>query len=127
MAGRPPKPLHLLKLEGTYRKDRHSSRCEDPCPAGFPDTPEDLTGHALKEWNRVKENDNGIIRGLDAGILEVYCTLWAEWKTNPAKMKAMRVNLMTQIQNSLYLNPKSRQALPTAAPKKKPVNGFDSF
>ena len=78
MAGRPPKPLHLLKLEGTYRKDRHSNRCEDPCPEGFPDTPADLTGHALKEWNRAKANDNGVIRSLDAGILEIYCSLWAE-------------------------------------------------
>ncbi len=52
MAGRPPKPTEQLKLEGTYRKDRHEKRATNSAlePLLAVECPEDITGKAREVW-----------------------------------------------------------------------------
>ncbi|MCR5723477.1 MAG: P27 family phage terminase small subunit [Treponema sp.] len=53
MAGRPPKPTEQLKLEGTYRKDRHADRATNSAlePLTAVECPPDITGKARDVWN----------------------------------------------------------------------------
>ena len=123
----PPKPLNVLKLEGTYRPDRHSGLCEDPAPEGFPSCPEYLCAIAQRKWAEVQANDIGVIRQIDAGTLEMYCRLWAELQTDGTEMAATRIALMHKLGQSLYLDPASRVKLNTGNKEEKPSNPFGQF
>lgn len=52
---RPPKPTELLRLSGTFRKDRHENRMDAdiatiPQDAPLPAPPENLHPRALAQW-----------------------------------------------------------------------------
>jgi P27 family predicted phage terminase small subunit len=77
------KPLHLHKLEGTFRKDRHSGEAV-PFDPNTPDAPDILNGVALNEWNRVTPELSrlGLLTIFDRSILTQYCLLWEELYLN---------------------------------------------
>ncbi len=51
MAGRPPKPIEQHKLDGTYRKDRHSEHgIQNISKIVGIEPPEDLTEEARRVW-----------------------------------------------------------------------------
>lgn len=120
----PAKPVSLLKLEGTYRPDRHSKLCEDPAKKGFPVAPTDLSPIARKKWDEIAAQDIDIIRELDASILEVYCELWAEFKMG--EMNTSRLGLMAKIGQSLFLDPAARVKIQSTKDD-KPKGGFSDF
>ena len=123
----PPKPLNVLKMEGTYRPDRHSGLSEDPAKEGFPDCPEYLGALAQRRWAEIKANDIGVIRDIDAGTLEIYCRLWQELQEKGEEMQTSRIALMHKLGQSLYLDPASRVRLNTGDKDEKPSNPFGQF
>lgn len=64
-AGRPPKPVELKKLEGTYRKDRDKGVLSMPKVVEVPEPPEQITDNAQILFQDICD----IL--ITAGILEV--------------------------------------------------------
>jgi P27 family predicted phage terminase small subunit len=57
MAGRPPKPISLLKAQGTYRPDRHANKPSFDSEAPAP--PRKLTKTEAAVWDRYVELFHG--------------------------------------------------------------------
>tara|TARA_Y100001973_G_C5209218_1_gene344257 strand:+ start:71 stop:496 length:426 start_codon:yes stop_codon:yes gene_type:complete len=76
-AGRHPKPLSVLKLEGSYRPNRHGKKSheaitdEDP-----PGRPPNLKGLGAEIWDYVVETRSNWIAPSDRLTLEHLCDLW---------------------------------------------------
>ena len=71
---------------GPLPKDvvRRRNKRPDPkgtLPVSRPSRPQDLTGEARKEWDRIVPllEQMGTITELDRGTLIRYCRTWAEW------------------------------------------------
>jgi len=121
------KSVELHKLEGTFRKDRHEQyAAEDPAVKGFPKCPEHMTGEAAIKWLELEAQDIGVIRSIDAGSLEVYCTLWGEFKENAGDVPTSRIQTMNALAGRLYLDPASRAKMP-AKEAEKPKNPWSEF
>jgi phage terminase small subunit len=77
--GRPRKPVHLLKLAGTYRPSRHRDReHESPAPGDLPDLapPAWLTPAQRKIWLEVlADAPAGVLRKIDGRMFGQYCAL----------------------------------------------------
>jgi phage terminase small subunit len=85
--GRPPKPTELMRLQGTLRPGRHGDRKRKPKPPpGAPLAPEWLLPEARAEWDRVVRGygKEGILTGLDWGMLATYATMWARFVESEA-------------------------------------------
>jgi P27 family predicted phage terminase small subunit len=74
------KSVAQLKLEGTYRADRHGGRDGVVAPKGRPTPPASLAGVALAEWTRMCDRleQAGTLSTIDDGILLVYVRLFAD-------------------------------------------------
>lgn len=120
------KPISIHKLEGTYRATRHKHLGEDQAQKGFPSAPQHLTKTAMEKWAEIESlSNNDVIRLIDAGTLEVYCQLWAEFRQNPADMPTSRLAHMHKLANDLYLTPLSRAK--TQAKEADSSTGFEQF
>ena len=87
MRGRPPTPVKVLKLRGTYRPDRHGSALPDPepkappCPAWFgADVP--WGKMARQEYRRLSRAlvAIGVLTEVDRDTLLAYCDAVARWR-----------------------------------------------
>jgi phage terminase small subunit len=79
--GRPPKPLALKVLDGTFRADRDASTLSSGIAAdGTPDKPADLLDQAGLFWDRfVPELVRfGVAKGIDTPQLTSLCVSWGE-------------------------------------------------
>lgn len=67
-------------LAGSYRDDRHGGHASMKHVAGRPDTPKDLAGDALAEWERMIERLelSGSLSKVDDAAVYQYCKLYAE-------------------------------------------------
>jgi P27 family predicted phage terminase small subunit len=80
MAGRPPKPTQLKKLQGNPGK-RALNKAEPKLKASLPQCPRHLSKEAKKEWHRVSHelHNAGLLTRVDRGALAAYCQAWARW------------------------------------------------
>lgn len=70
--GRPPKPLAVLKMEGTYRADRHAGR--GPLTGGEPlRKPDCLPDAASWLWEEIYRTRGPWLCGSDAASLRTLC------------------------------------------------------
>ena len=123
-------PLHILKSQGTYRPNLHANRAPDPAmqlEGGFPKCPEHVTGIAREKWLELESKDIGVLTELDATALEIFCTLYAEFRADPSGMQSARIAQMNTLSNNLYLNAASRQKLDRRFEEEKPSNPFGQF
>lgn len=78
--GRPPKPVQIHRLEGTYRPDRHSERAE-PVAAGLlaqMQPPAWMTERQREIWGEIiADAPYGILRRIDRQLLVNYVELVA--------------------------------------------------
>lgn len=92
--GHNAKTLGRLNASGTYREDRHGGFKNMRHVHGRPDTPKDLTGEALEEWNRMierLESAGSLSKIDDAGVYQ-YCKLFAETKHAERQMIRLEKN-----------------------------------
>jgi P27 family predicted phage terminase small subunit len=85
MAGRPPKPTALKRLQGTLRAHRPQG-VELP-PMEMAECPEHIVKEARKQWHRIVGElvRHKIVATVDASVLELYCTAYANWKQAQAE------------------------------------------
>ena len=133
------KPLHLHKLDGSFRKDRHSGDAV-PFNADVPEPPDILNGVALNEWHRVTPELSrlGLLTIFDRSILAQYCLLWAQLHESvnpinqndddetPAPLTAAWHTQFKQIQQELGFTISSRAGLRMPnVEKEKPKSKLD--
>lgn len=85
---RPCKSTQVLKLQGTYRKDRHSDRVDVQFSAGEPEKPADLDTDASWLWDTVVGNmpERGKSR-IDAPLLLGMARWWSQWRRFDAELR----------------------------------------
>jgi len=78
-SGRPPLPTGIKALQGTLRPSRERERAPLVLPAGVPECPEHLDGHARDAWTLLAGQlaEVGVLSRIDGAALECLCTLWA--------------------------------------------------
>lgn len=78
--GRNAKTVEELRLAGTHREDRHGTGTNPNPPKIKPDSPKELTGDALEEWDRMigRLELSGTLTLVDDAVLYQYCQLFAE-------------------------------------------------
>lgn len=80
--GRKPKPFQLHKLDGTYRKDRHSDLSEGlsvskpKCPSYLPAK----ARTAFKELRDILADDMKVLTQADRWALEMLCDAWNDYR-----------------------------------------------
>ena len=119
-----PKSAKLLKLEGTYRKDRHSSRRESIVDEVIlPDMPDFLEGEAKAEWDRCINlmADEGILHRLNRSLLVQYCVMWADLSLDTEKGAAFHTSFR-MVANDLGFTPSGMLKFPKKPDDKKEEN-----
>jgi phage terminase small subunit len=79
--GRRAKSPEHLRLQGTYRDDRHADRT-DLTLDGQPVRPDHLTGEAAALWDSCVPylSDKGFVCAVDSQALTAMCEWWAEYR-----------------------------------------------
>jgi phage terminase small subunit len=124
MAGRPRKTALELLISGTYRKDRHGSRSQEPtAPLGGP--PKHLSAEERKVWRETAASAPWL-RHPDRPQLEIFCRLLVESRVAFGKMSATRIGLLSRQASKLGLGPTDRSRI-TPQPGPPERNPFDEF
>lgn len=109
MAGRPPKPSALKKLEGTYRADRAVGNEMMPARLQFAPTPPSfLSTEAKKEWKSVCQEliDLDMLHRVDLPLLMAYCQEMANYIQAVKALKSEgMVKTITREDGSSYSMP----------------------
>lgn len=77
MAGRPPKPLKIHELNGTYRADRHSGSVAKSTGGKIPPMPQGMDNTARAMWRSVVSTRGDWLAESDASALRSLCEAWA--------------------------------------------------
>lgn len=87
MSGPPRKPLPFRKREGNL--SGHKLQSEAKMPAGTPERPKHLTGHARKRWDNLIPilSAAQVLTLADLGALEIGCAAYDDWRTARAVVK----------------------------------------
>ena len=108
MAGRPSTPSNILRLNGTYRQDRHANWLPDPGdPVGpAPSTP----AAARRAWKEVAVTAPWLTVA-DRPTLEALCRLLAEARADFGTMSAARIAILVSTAGKLGFSPVERARL----------------
>ncbi|OEO23096.1 hypothetical protein AX279_22490 [Pseudomonas sp. J237] len=117
------KPDNVLKLQGTYRIDRHApkvSEYEPPAP-GYPRAPEYLNENHLAVWREVEVAMGGcnLYTQADASKIARYCCIEAEFRASPTDFHASKLAQLRLMERDLYLDPEARAKLGGIGKSKK--------
>src|SRR5438445_5693784 len=77
MGGRKRKPTVLHKLDGTYRKDRHSElEPQVEALSALPEPPDHLSARAKRVWRSAGDKllKLGVLSAIDLDLFASYCT-----------------------------------------------------
>ena len=107
MAGRPSTPSNILRLNGTYRQDRHANRLPDP---GDPVGPAPSTCQ-LPLAAPGKRLQSRPLTVADRPTLEVLCRLLAEARADFGTMSAARIAILVSTAGKLGFSPVERARL----------------
>lgn len=101
--GRPRKPTTLLKVHGTFRKDRRS--VDEPIPpATVPIMPKHLRGEAATEWKRIAPllARMKCLTEWDRSLLAAYCFEWGVYVELCKKVKIKDLVITTINGNKIH-------------------------
>jgi phage terminase small subunit len=108
-------PDNVLRMQGTYRKDRHGDPDKKPLAASSkaPTCPSWLPASAKAEYRRVVKAlaEYGILTPLDRGIMAQYAVLHAHMVDSPETFNAALHGQYRLIQVELGFTPSSRSKL----------------
>ena len=126
------KPNNLLKLEGTYRPDRHGEEgasLDDVDLGTLPPPPDFLSDIAMVEWYRVTEllEKADLLKGTDYGIMISYCRLFEMIAIGAADKKVTIYSQFRVIANDLGLTPVARSKLIVGDKKPKDGNPYSDL
>lgn len=109
MAGRPPKPTALKKLEGNPGHRKLPTNEPQPTP-GIPSRPEWLAPEAKREWSRVAPELErmGLIAHVDRAMFAGFCQSWALYVE---MVQDLRENGTTFTTDKGYQGPRPEVAL----------------
>ena len=81
--GRPRTPVERLKLQGTFRKDRHADRAGSVQATGEPERPDELSDDAAWLWDFVVPElvTLNLAQRIDTPALIAMCERWGEYKS----------------------------------------------
>jgi hypothetical protein len=130
-SGRPRKTASDHRAQGTFRKDRHADWGTIKPPRGRPETPSELRGEALKEYNKMADamESVGTLCVTDDAVLFQYAMLCADTKEleklareDPRYLRAVRGNRMAirQYLVELGMTPSSRGRVRVSPGEGKP-------
>lgn len=104
--GRKPKPSSQLKLNGTFRPDRHNA--DEPTPdVVVPKMPTFLKGEARKEWKRITPllAAKKCITEWDMTLITAYCFEWGVYVMLCKKLKTEEDYIVTTINGNEIQSP----------------------
>jgi P27 family predicted phage terminase small subunit len=141
----PLKSIAQLKLEGTFRVDRHGKIDETALAHSRPKMPKDLTPEAQKEWKRVVKglSKRNTLTSVDSSVLELHARMWARYlkvvalaEANPVHevswldkngnehfktVESPASGMCTKLENSLRNSLKELSATPASRDRAKPT------
>ena len=87
--GRPRKSVAQLKLDGTFRHDRHGDPDDQWQPEGEPVKPLDFDAFSDQLWEEVVPElvSCGVATSLDTAELTAMCEWWSRYKKITEKLK----------------------------------------
>lgn len=86
---RPRTPTEILKLNGTYRQDRHAGRLDAVALPGTLDKPGDLPPDAAGLWDLITATlPPGTLAAIDAAALTACCCWFARWRDLDRRLQA---------------------------------------
>lgn len=89
MKGRKPQPVELKILRGNPGK--RPIPTDTPRPVtDIPRCPSHLKNEARREWRRITRElaDMGVLARADRAALEMYCVIYARWRTAEERLEA---------------------------------------
>ncbi len=111
--GRPPKPVALHILKGTYRKDRHGAkRTAEPLGDGsLPPPPADLTDDELAAWERLAPDCiYKIHTKADVHAFQVFVQLWAQHQASYLHIEKHGISDLTETKDGRTVKQLSSEA-----------------
>ena len=105
------KPDNVLKLSGSYRKDRHGEVGDKlNVTPDMPDKPGFLSDVAGAEWDRVTAvlEKKGLLTELDRTILAQYCALYGKFAADPEGFQATDHTQLRMQEQELGFTPSAR-------------------
>ncbi|MCK5602249.1 P27 family phage terminase small subunit [Candidatus Pacearchaeota archaeon] len=104
-AGRPQKPVKQLKLQGTYREDRHGE-CMQIEP-NKPDCPEWLSETAKFHWTEISQMlyDMGMVSKIDHLALSLLVDALADWIKYSKSANMLKVAYYENAAGNLVMHP----------------------
>ena len=132
--GRPPKPIGLLKAQGTYNATRHADREHTANSEANIEQPAWLSDDARGFWQRnvPKLEAMGILDGIDEATVTALAVAWGNWRKEQADYDAgnghiykvsCAWNAFDKIGSKFGLNPVDRTKLTI----EKPSDELDPF
>jgi phage terminase small subunit len=117
MPGRKPKPTALKVLQGNPGK-RPLNKAE-PKPVGPVTRPTFMGGRAAELWDEYapKLIELGILTSVDAHMFAVWCSLMADFETDPTEFNANRISQMRALASSFGMDSSSRSRMVITPPK----------
>jgi len=132
MAGRPKKPLAIVRMEGNPGKRRLPTETEEIRPdLAIPECPEWLDEDAQTEWKRIAPDllTLGLLSNLDMAALAGYCQAYSRWKEAEGKDQTdTAIKYLSQIKRSCSefgLTPSARAKM--SIPGKKDEDEMDEL
>ena len=103
-------PDRLKLIKGTYQPCRAVKTCSNGLEP-LPEPPRRLPAHIRRLWREIARHAPHLRRP-DSLMLEIFCFLSHQFRTDPTNMPAARISLMRRIMNDLYLTPSTRVNIP---------------
>jgi len=119
-------PNSLKLLNGNYRPSKHGVIAEYKAVT-YPEIPTHFTGSLVTVWNQVKQllEPLAYIDTTDFVVLEIYCTLLHESRTN-SDITTARLTQLRLLTSDLGMTPSSRELMPKPI-KSNTDNSFSSL
>jgi phage terminase small subunit len=117
----------VLELKGAFKKNPNRRREAEPEAVGeLGDPPSDLNLEAVLVWKEIKPLiPAGVATASDAFAFEVFCTLAAQFRSDPKEFPASKLIRLETLWGRFGLDPSQRAKL--SVPKGPKKNEFDDF
>lgn len=133
MAGRPPKPISVLKLEGGFRRDRHAHREHEPrAPGELGPAPDWMNPEQQALWDELAAAAPAVLHRADRPLFAGYVVLVGHLQgvggvpiADPGMVRST-VLAIAKVGSELGMSPIARAKLGTSI-EPEPENEFEKL